>query len=147
MATWRPARYGRSEGLDPLLDLKYSVPVTAYDTTVGLQYRKNTVTVVEAPFDALELKGTSDITLLWCGNQFIARPMTKSLWSLLARRLSDQTFLLGEPFSLTPGAENGKSSVTALRAARSDSRTPNQVIAARSRFSFGLDAMGADDQQ
>jgi len=138
------ARYGRSEGLDPLLDLKYSVPVTAYDTTVGLQYRKNTVTVVEAPFDALELKGTSDIYTLVVRQPIYRSPNDQVALELIGERLSDQTFLLGEPFSLTPGAENGKSSVTALRAAQEwISRTPNQVIAARSRFSFGLDAMGA----
>ena len=34
------AQYGRSNGLDPLIDFKYSLPFTAYDTTLSYQYRQ-----------------------------------------------------------------------------------------------------------
>ena len=63
---------------------------------------------------------------------------------LIGERLSADTSLLGEPFSLSPGARNGESIVTALRLALEYIyRGRNQVIAARSRFSFGLDALGS----
>ena len=52
--------------------------------------------------------------------------------------------LLGEPFSFEPGARHGQSVVAALRTAQEFVyRTPYQVIAARSLFSFGLNALGA----
>lgn len=138
------ARYGRSKGLDPLLDIKYSVPVTVYDTTVSLQYRKDTFAVVEAPFDEIDLKSTSDIYTLGVRQPIYRSPNSQVALELIGERLSSETSLLGQPFSLTPGAENGKSNVTALRTAQEwIYRTPNQVIAARSRFSYGLDAMGA----
>jgi hemolysin activation/secretion protein len=52
--------------------------------------------------------------------------------------------LLGDPFSFSPGAQNGKSTVTAVRVAFEwTESTAQQVLALRSRFSIGLDALGA----
>src|SRR4029450_7780121 len=58
---------------------------------------------------------------------------------------SDPTFRRGDPFPLLPGAtDDGETVVTALRVAQEFvHRTPSQVFALRSRFSFGLDALGA----
>ena len=63
---------------------------------------------------------------------------------LIGERLWLQTSLLGDPFSLEPGAQHGRSVVAALRTAQEFVyRAQHQVIAARSRFSFGLNALGA----
>ena len=63
---------------------------------------------------------------------------------LIGERLSHETSLLGERFSLEPGARNGRTAVAALRLGQEwVYRTQNQVIAARSRFSFGINALGA----
>jgi len=35
-------QYGRSQGLNPLLDFKYSFPFNAYDTALSYEYRRNT---------------------------------------------------------------------------------------------------------
>jgi hemolysin activation/secretion protein len=138
------ARYGRSEGLNPLLDFRYSLPFTAYDTTLSLQYRKNTFAVIEEPFKDLDVESKSDIYTL-----ALRQPVYRTLNSefaleLIGERLSHETSLLGERFTLSPGAHNGRSIVTALRAAQEFvHRTQNQVIAVRSRFSFGLKAIDA----
>ncbi len=138
------ARYGRSEGLDPMLDFKYALPVTRYDTTVSFQYRQNSFSVVEQPFDPLDIKSRSDIYTL-----AVRQPLYRTLNSnfaveLTGERLSHETSLLGRRFTLTPGAHNGRSIVTALRPALDFIyRDPSQVIAARSRYSFGLDALDA----
>lgn len=140
------ARYGRSEGLDPLLDFKYSLPVTAYDTTLSLQYRKNTFVTIEAPFkDDLEIKSKSDIYTLALRQPVYRTVNSEFALELVGEHLSHETFFLGERFSFTPGANSkGQSFVTALRPALEwVYRSANQVIAARSRFSFGLDALGA----
>ncbi len=39
--------YAGSEGVNPQLDAQYAFPVTARDTTVSLEYRKNNFTAVE----------------------------------------------------------------------------------------------------
>jgi hemolysin activation/secretion protein len=138
------AQWGKSKGLDPLLDFKYSIPVTAYDTTLSYEYRRNTLAVIEQPFQELDINSKSDIYTLT-----VRQPVYRTLNSeialeLIGERLWAQTKLLGEPFSLEPGAQNGRSVVAALRTAQEFVyRSQNQVIAARSRFSFGLNALGA----
>ncbi len=78
-------------------------------------------------------------------------PAAEVALSLALERLSHTTFLLGEPASLVPGAVNGESIVTALRAAAEWVwRTQDRVLAARSRFTVGLDFLDAtihDDGQ
>jgi hemolysin activation/secretion protein len=56
-----------------------------------------------------------------------------------------QTFLLDDiPFSFSEGPQDGQSKVTALRFFQDwVQRRPNQVLAARSQFSLGLNAFGA----
>jgi hemolysin activation/secretion protein len=136
------AQYGRSEGLNPLLDFKYSVPFTAYDTTLSVQYRKNTFAVIEAGFKELDIESKSDIYTLALRQPVYRTLNTEVALELIGERLSHETSLLGERFSLSPGAHNGRSIVTALRAVQElVHRTQNQVIALRSRFSFGLDAI------
>jgi len=138
------AQYGRSKGLDPLLDFKYSLPLTAYDTTLSYEFRKNTLSVIEQPFQNLNINSKSHVYTLT-----LRQPVYRTLNSEIAlelsgERLSNKTTLLDEPFSLEPGARNGRSVVATLRTAQEwVYRTQNQVIAARSRFSFGLDALDA----
>jgi hemolysin activation/secretion protein len=63
---------------------------------------------------------------------------------LFGESIENHTFLLSEPFSFSPGAEEGKSRVTALRFSQEwISRSQTRVLAASSRFSLGLDALGA----
>ena len=138
------AQYGRSEGLNPLLDFRYSLPITARDTTVSLQYRKNTFAIVEAPFVDLDIKSKSDIYTVALRHPVYRTLNTEVALELMGERLSYKEFLLGERFSLTPGAQNGRSIVSALRFAQEFVyRTQNQVIAARSRVSFGVNTLDA----
>ena len=138
------AQYGKSKGLNPLLDFRYAIPVNAYDTTLSYEYRRNTLAVIEQPFQGLDVNSKSDIY-----TYTVRQPVYRTLNSdfaleLIAERLWLQTTLLGEPFSLEPGAQHGRSVVFALRPAQEFVyRTQSQVIAARSRFSFGLNALGA----
>jgi hemolysin activation/secretion protein len=138
------AQYGRSEGLNPLLDFKYSLPITAYDTTLSWQYRKNTFAIVEPPFQDLDVKSKSDVYTLALRQPVYRTLNTEAALELAGERLSYKEFLLGERFTLTPGAHNGRSIVTALRFAQDFVyRTQNQVVAARSRFSLGVNALDA----
>jgi hemolysin activation/secretion protein len=137
-------QYGRSSGLNPLLDFKYAIPVNAYDTTLSYEYRKNTLAVIEQPFQGLDVNSKSNIY-----TYTVRQPVYRTLNSdfaleLIAEREWLQTTLLGERFSLEPGAQRGRSVVFALRPAQEFVyRTQSQVIAARSRFSFGLNAFDA----
>jgi hemolysin activation/secretion protein len=137
-------QYGRSRGLDPLLDFKYALPVNAHDTIVVLQYRKNTYIVVEEPFDRLDVRSESDIYGITVRHPLRRTRDTELALELTGERLGSKTLLLGEPFTLSPGAHRGESYVTAIRFAQEFvHRTAEEVIAARSRFSVGIDALGA----
>jgi len=136
--------YGRSQGLNPLLDFSYAIPVTAYDTTLFAQYRRNDFTVVEAPFDPLDIQSDSEVYTVGIRQPVYRTPSTIVSLELSGDRESLDTSLLGVPFSLEPGAVNGQTVVTVVRFAQEFVyRTRSQVIAARSRFSFGLDALGS----
>lgn len=136
--------YGYSDGVNPLIDTSYAIPLNAHDTTLLLRYRKNDFVVVDEGFKPLDIVSKSE------GYEISLRqPVFRTLYQEFALALSvereeNRTSLLGEPFSFSPGVENGKSVVTPLRFVQDWTyRTQRQVFAARSRFSFGLDALGA----
>ncbi len=137
-------RYGKSSGVDPLLDFRYALPLTARDTTVSLQYRRNTFNVIDPQFQALHIDSDSQIYTIGLRQPVYRTLRDEVALELIGERESLRTTLLGRPFSLEPGAHGGESVVTALRFAQEwTHRTPEQVIAARSRFSLGIDALGA----
>lgn len=137
-------RYGRSEGIDPQVDARYTLPLTARDTTLTLQYRKNDFAVQEEPFSSLDIDSESEIY-----GATLRHPLYRTLnrelaLSLALEHLRTRTYLLGRPFSFSEGARDGRSTVTALRLSQEwVSRTQSQVIAAHSRFTLGMDAWGA----
>jgi hemolysin activation/secretion protein len=137
-------QYGRSEGLEPLVDVRYVLPVTAYDTLLSLQYRLNAFVVVEETFRDLDIESTSEIYTIGLRHPIYRTLNTEVALEVLGERLSHETFLLDEPFSLSPGAVNGESVVTAVRTVQEAlHRTQNQVLAFRSRLSWGVDVLDA----
>jgi hemolysin activation/secretion protein len=136
--------YGRSSGLNPQIDASYTLPLTPRETTLGLRYRRNASLVVEATFAPLDIDSRSEIFTLSL-RQPLHRTLRRELaLSLIGERFQSRTFLLGEPFDFSPGTRNGLAIDTAVRVSMEWlDRTPNQVIAARARFSVGIDALGA----
>jgi hemolysin activation/secretion protein len=138
-------QYGRSHGVDPQLTTRYILPVNAYDTTVAVEYRKNDFLVVEEPFKSLDIKSKSDI-LGFTIRQPLYRTLTQEFAvAITGEYETNKLFLLGQPTDLlSPGSQGGVSRVAALRFSQEwVRRSTNQVIAALSRFSVGIDALGA----
>ena len=136
--------YGRSEGLNPMIDAWYQVPLTVYDTSLFIRYRRNDFDVVDPTFKPLDIVNNSvsyEATL----RQSVYRSLSQELALLLSlEHERDKTYMLGEPFSFYPGVENGLSVVHPLRFSQEWTyRTQRQVFAVHSRFSFGLDAAHA----
>src|SRR5262249_22116396 len=136
--------YGRSKGIDVQIDASYAIPLTVYDTTLGVRYRRNTFNVVEAQFQELDVQSRSEaysVTL----RQPIFHTLTQEFAiALSVERQENQTAILGEPFSFSLGTQHGRTAVTALRLALEwTERTQNQVLAARSRLSLGIDAFNS----
>jgi hemolysin activation/secretion protein len=136
--------FGRSEGLNPQIDVWYLLPVTVWNTALLLRYRKNDYAVIDEIFDPLDTRSESDIYEITLRQPLVRTLHHEFALSLTGEYLEDKTFLLGEPFSFYPGVENGESKVTALRFSQEWTyRTQREVVAARSRFSFGIDALDA----
>ena len=136
--------YWSSGDWGPQVDAWYAFPLTARDTTLTLRYRKSDLGIVEAPFEQLNIVTESDTYEISLRHPLIKNLNHELAFGLTGDYIHNETTLLGEPFSFYAGAENGKSTVTALRFFQEwIYRTPIQVVAARSRFSLGIDAFGA----
>lgn len=138
--------YGRSRGLDPLIDLSYRLPLTSRDTELGLRYRKNDFSIVEEPFQDLDIESESEIYELKLRQPVWRTPSREVAVGLIGERLHSRSWLLGDPISFSRGTVDGESTVAALRFFQEYlQRSRKQVIAVHSRFSWGLDALGATD--
>jgi hemolysin activation/secretion protein len=130
--------------VNPILNTSYLLPLNRYDTSLFFGYRRNDFLVVEQPFKPLDISSRSEIFTITI-RQPLYRTLTDEVAvSLTGERLFNKTTLLGEPFDFTPGANNGASTVSAIRAGQEwTHRTPTSVMGLRSRFSVGVDVLGA----
>jgi len=141
--------YGRSRGVNPIVDTSYSLPLNRYDTTFIASYRRNDSLVVAAPFRFLDLNAESEI-IGFTLRQPIYRTLTDEFAvAITGEHLSNKVTSIfdtaGLPSLFIPGSSNtGVSTVSALRFIQEYvHRTSTSVIAARSRFSVGLDVLSA----
>lgn len=135
---------GWSSGVSPQITATYEIPLTAQDTSLVFSYTKNDFTVVEAPFDSLDVVSESSGIGLELRHPIYRTLNTELVVGVSAERTSNRTFLLGETFSFSLGAKDGESNVTALRTSQQwTRRSQNQAVAFESRFSFGINLFGA----
>ena len=141
--------YGRSNGVNPIIDTSYSLPLNRYDTTLSGSYRRNDFLLVGADFRSLDLNSSSEI-IGFTLRQPIYRTLTDEFAvAITGERLYNKVTSVfdsaGLPSLFIPGSSNtGVSAVSALRFLQEYvHRTSTSVIAARSRFSVGLDVLDA----
>jgi len=136
--------YHLTEGVDTY-NLSYLLPVDANNGGLRISYENSDSTIIEAPFDRLDINSDSE-TLSFGFRQPLIRSPTHefALGASLDLRRS-QTYLFDDqPFSFSEGPINGESKVTVLRLSQDWlSRSSTQVLAARSQFSIGLEAFDA----
>lgn len=138
------AEYGLTEGLD-LYSLGYKVPFNAKDGTFNLRYSNNNSEIIENQFDDLGIRSDSETLALGFRQPLVKKPQTELALGLALDIRRSQTFLLDDiPFSFSEGPEDGKSKVSVIRFSQDWlQRNAKQVLAARSQFSFGIDAFDA----
>jgi len=137
--------YGQSRGAIPIIDAAYSVPLNRYETTFSPYYRRNDYKLIESPFDPLSLKTNTEIIGLSLRQPIYRTVNDEVALSIIGEHSFIQSFIFGDvPFSLFPGFQNGIATVSALRLAQEwTHRTLDTVVAVRSRFSVGLNVLGA----
>lgn len=142
--------YGKSRGVDPIIDTSYSLPLNRYDTTLTASYRRNDFLVVDQSFRFLDLNAEAEI-IGFTLRQPIYRTLSDEFAvAITGERLYNKITSIfddvpGQPFQFIPGSSNtGVNTVSALRFIQDYThRTGSTVIAARSRFSVGIDVLGA----
>ncbi len=138
--------YGRSSGVNPIIDTSYSLPLNRHDTTLSASYRRNDFLIVQQEFESLDINAEAEIFGLTL-RQPVYRTVTDEIaLSIQGERLYNKITagaLPGQVFQFIPGSsDTGVNTVTALRFLQEwTHRTPTAVIAARSRFSVGLNAL------
>ncbi|NBV85234.1 MAG: ShlB/FhaC/HecB family hemolysin secretion/activation protein [Verrucomicrobia bacterium] len=143
------ALHGTTDGSPKYADFdnasaSYEIPLGPWDTAFGVRASKNDSTVLDQKFAALDIKSRSDVF-----GVSITQPLIRSLSQSLslgisADRKHTETFLMGAPFTLAPGAIDGKTDVFVTHLSIDwTRRTQRDVLALRGAVNFGLPAMGA----
>lgn len=155
-------QYGKSSGVDPQIEARYTVPLSARDTTVTVEYRKNDFFLVDRDFEPLNIKSKSEIY-----GVTVRHPLSRTLnrefavaltGEQLSNRLTSAFDAVRKDFPdltglrLVPGSQgNADGEVTRVSALRFSQewteRERNQVIAAFSRFSMGLDVLDSTNRK
>ncbi len=141
--------YGRSHGVNPIIDTSYSLPLNSYETTLSAYYRRNAFLVVENPFRSLDLNVDSEVIGI-----ALRQPVYRTITDEFALTLTGEHLYLkttsafdapGLPSLFIPGSSTtGVATVSALRFSQEYThRSPSFVFAALSRVSVGLNVLGA----
>lgn len=119
-----------------------TVPVTSRDTLFSVYYDRNNTNISEAFFRILDISSAIDTIGVSLSHPFYRTANTEITADIVFEKRRSKTFLFGRPFSFAPGPQNGVSKVTVLRFGQQwTNRSTEQVLALRSVFSIGLDAL------
>lgn len=136
-------RYGMTQGLTDVLAY-YNLPITPQDTLLKFRYEYTDADVVQDPFDDLDITGKAYTFAMEIAHPFYRTPNQELILGLRGEIRHSETTLLDQPYSFSPGVQDGESNVSVIRFTQEWlSRSRLQVVAVRSVFSLGIDAFNA----
>ncbi|MGM3305136.1 ShlB/FhaC/HecB family hemolysin secretion/activation protein [Anabaena sp. WFMT] len=143
--------YANTDGSNQV-NLNYTLPLTAEETTLAFSYGKSWSNVIEKPFDRLDISSDSDEYQLTLRHPLIRNPRQElALGATLSHQETQTSIGLDNigPFPLSPGADDeGRTRISALRFFQEwTDRSDFSVLAFRSQFSLGLGILGATTQE
>lgn len=133
--------YTNTDGSDAF-DLSYRVPVNPRNGNLRFAYGQSDSEVIEDPFTPLDIQSDYRYYEVSFDQPVILTPTEELTLGITATRQESENFLFGDqPFQLSVGSdEEGKTRITALRFSQEwVQRGENEVLAARSQFSVGVD--------
>lgn len=136
--------YANTDGSDAF-NGSYVIPVNAHNGKVRIAGGFSNTKIIQPPFDVLNITGNSEYYEIGYSQPIIEHPEQELTLGLTLSIQKSESFLDGEPFPLSLGADvNGNTDVTALRFYQDwIIRSPDEFFALRSQFSFGIEAFGA----
>ncbi len=136
-------RYGMTDGLNDYT-LRYTLPLNQYDTSLSFNVERSDSEVVESPFNQLDVESEADTYAVTLSHPLWKKPNTYLNLGLRLEKRTSKTFLLGRPFSFSPGVKNGESDLSVVRFSQDWLyRSHVEVVAARSSLNFGVDALNS----
>ncbi len=136
------ATYTNTTGSNAL-DLSYTLPVNPHNGTLSFNYGTSSSTVIEDPFDVLDIQSRAHYYELSLRQPLMQTPTQEfALGVTLSRRASGAT-LLGEiPFPAAGADADGKTRLSAVRFFQEwTQRSSKAVVAVRSQLSLGVHAL------
>ncbi|OYD80138.1 ShlB/FhaC/HecB family hemolysin secretion/activation protein [Azospirillum brasilense] len=122
----------------------FELPLTSAGTTLRLRAENARARIVEAPLDELDIESRVRTYEAGVSHPVILTARDRLDVGLTLSRNRTETFLLGRPFTFSEGVDDGRATLTVLRLSQNWlRRRPEEVIALRSVFSLGIDALGA----
>lgn len=139
--------YSNTDGSQSF-DGSYSLPLSPRNTLLQFNFGTATSTIIESPFDRLDIDARSQYYQLTLRHPLQQTPTEELAVSVALSHSRSATTLQDIPFPLSPGADiDGKTNITALRFIQEwTKRDTQQVFALRSQFSLGIDALGSTIQ-
>jgi hemolysin activation/secretion protein len=136
--------YTNTEGSDSF-DFAYAVPFNAKNGTIKAAYVTNSSDVIEDPFTPLDIESKSRYYELTLRQPIVLKPKQEFSMGMSVSRTESETSLLDIPFFLSRGADdNGETKINAIRLFQEFvNRDSQKVLAFRSQFSIGVDALNA----
>src|SRR5882724_1183591 len=132
-------------GLDNVAG-SYMFPVTPWATTLEIHASKSDTSVLQQPFTSLNINSKLEQYGATLRQPIYETLANEVAVSVTGEKRRDETFLLGQPFSLSAGAVNGVTNDFVLRfALEFVNRSQAHVLALRSTFNLGIDAFDATD--
>jgi hemolysin activation/secretion protein len=126
------------------LEGRYALPLNRYDTTLGLQASRLNSALVEEDFLPLDIESLTTSYGVVLRQPVYQTARREFALSIGFDHRRNESFLLGEPFDLSPGSVSGETKVSVLRLSQEWlDRGPNHVLALRSTFNVGLDILDA----
>ncbi|MEH1911617.1 MAG: ShlB/FhaC/HecB family hemolysin secretion/activation protein [Nostoc sp.] len=127
-------------------DASYTLPLNPHNGTLSFNYGTTSSNVIEPPFNILDIQSASRYYEITFRQPIVQTPTQEFAVGLTAsRRESDASYSpLGErlPFPGLGADEQGRTKVSALRFFQEwTSRNSHEVIALRSQFNLGIDAL------
>lgn len=138
--------YSNTDGSDSF-DVSYTFPINARNGSLRFAYGTTSSEVIEDPFDELDIDSESRYYEFTYRQPIVQTPNEEFVLGLTFSRQESETSILDIGFPLSAGADDdGDTRISAVRFFQEWlNRNEQQVLAARSQFSFGVDWFDATD--
>ena len=126
----------------------YSVPLNARDLRFHIGGQISSADVINDDVEDLNIESSAKQITVGLGMPIIDTTANRVGLDLSLNRERNRTYLLNEPFSFSPGTDDGRSDVSVLQFTQDwQNRGRRRAISMASTFNLGLPILGATDNQ